>query len=182
MDLLCPNCGETIIPQSTTQPVSCPNCMEELEWSDDGTRLFLSKPLPTYLDPENDASELAALWERADQVEGKIEIRRRQATVELAAKRIGDRIALGNRNFKIGGGLIIFCIVMVIFAFIKTSVMDYNIPLDAFLLFILASLIIPFGFFFFVWALVDRFTIAKYVKTIQEERRILREEEQSFRN
>lgn len=182
MNLLCPNCGTTIKPQSTTQPLSCPHCKEELDWSDDGTRLLLSKPLATYRDADNEASRIATLWERADQVEGKVELRRRQATVELAAKWIGDRITLGNRNFKIGGGLIILCIILLIIALPRINAMDYNIPLDAFVLFILAALIIPFGFFFLTWALVDRFTIANYVRTIQEERRMLREEEQSFGN
>jgi hypothetical protein len=182
MDLPCPNCGKTIRTLSANLQVTCPNCKEELEWSADGTRLLLSKPLPTYLDPGDEAAEIAAIWDRADQVEGMIDLRRRQATVELAAKWIGDRIALGNRNLKLGGGLVILCVVLMTFAIIKISTMDTSIPMDAFLLFIVAALIIPFGFFFFVWSMVDKFTIANYIKKIQEERRILQEEEQAIRN
>ena len=181
MDLPCPNCGKTISALSTTLQVSCPYCLEELEWSDDGTRLLLSKPLSTYRDPGNEGVEIAALWERADQVENIIDLRRRQATVELAAKWIGDRIKLGNRNLKIGVGLVLFCFVMLIVAFIKI-LFDNGISVDAYLLFILASLIVPFGFFFFIWSMVDRFTIAKYINKIQEERRILQEGEQAIRN
>lgn len=181
LGLPCPNCGKHLEAYLTVPQFSCPGCREELVWSTDGTKLLLSKPLSTYLDTGNQVAEIAAIWDRADRAEALIDLRRRQATVEMATRWIGERIALGKRYFKIGLGLSLLSIVLLSVAFIRILLAG-NIYLDAFIPFILASLIIPFGFFFFVWSMVDRFTMGKYIQRTQEERRILIEEEQTLRN
>lgn len=179
LELPCPNCGKDLRVQATSKKFSCPECKEELVWSTEEYKLLLAKPLSTYLDTGNDARELATIWERADQAGALIDLRRRQATVEIATRWIGERIALGKRYFKIGTGLSGLSIGLLSLAFMRI-ILTGSLPLEAFSLFIIASLIIPFGFFFFMWSLVDRFAMAKYIKRVQDERRTLQAEELSL--
>jgi len=181
MDLPCPNCGKTLDAHVTVPRFACPGCQEELVWSTDSAKLLLAKPLSTYLDAGGQGAEIAALWARADQTEARIDLQRRQATVEMATKWIGERLVLGKRYLKIGLGLTGLSSVLLLAAFIRILLVG-SIHLDAFILFIMASLIIPFGFFFFVWSMADRLTMGKYIKRTQEERRLLLEEEQALRN
>jgi hypothetical protein len=178
MDLPCPNCGKILSIQATANALACPDCKEKLVWSTEGKKLLLSNPLPTYIDAGKEAAEIAAMWERADQSEGMIDLRKRQATVEMAAKWVGERIALEERYFKIGGGLGFICLLCLAVACIRVLMVG-TVQLDAFFLFIIASLLSPFGFFFLIWSAVDRFTMAKFIKRIQAERRGLLEEEQT---
>lgn len=179
MDCPCPNCGQILSVQPTDTQVTCPGCAAELVWSANGKKMLLAKPLSTYLDVGEDAAQVSAMWNKADQAEGLIDLHRRQATVEMSARWVKGRIALANRYLKIGGGLLAFCVVLLALAFIRILWFGH-IQIDAFLLFSMASLIAPFGFFFFVWPWVERFSLAKYLIKIQEERRILQEEERNL--
>lgn len=181
MDLPCPNCGQTVRARISIQRLLCPNCNEELEWSADGRKLLLTRPLLTYQEMETEATQIAAIWNQADQSDSLIDLRRRQAMVELATRWLGERIALGKRYFKIGGGLSFVAIFVLLVALVRIFLTG-AMQLDAFILFILSAFIIPFGFFFLSWSMVDRFAVAKYIKRIQEERRLLQEEEQALRN
>lgn len=175
----CPNCGQMIVPQPGSNRLSCPSCNEELVWSDDGKKLLLEKPLTTYLDTGNVEAQITAMWDQADQSEELIDIRRRQATVELAAKWVRERIALGNRTLEIGSGIIFLCAILIAIAVIL-FLLRGHIQIDTFLLFMATALIAPFGVFCFSWPLVERFSIANYTARIQEERRILEEQERYF--
>lgn len=180
MDVPCPNCGKILDAHLTVPQFCCPGCQEELVWSTDGTKLLLSKPLSTYLDAGSQGAEIAAVWERADQIEARIDLQRRQATVEMATKWIGERLVLGKRYLKIGLGLTVLSCILLLVAGIRILLAG-SIHLDAFVLFIVSSLIIPFGFFFFVWSMADRLAMGKYIKRTQEERRMLLEEERAMR-
>lgn len=176
MNSPCPNCGHMIMPQPGDNRISCPNCSEGLVWSEDGRKLLLEKPLSTYLDTVNEEAQLTAMWSQADQSEELIDIHRRQATVELASQWVRDRVALGNRILEFGSAILILCVILTVLAF-GLFYLRRTIQIDTFLLFILASLIAPFGVFFFSWSLVERFSIAKYTARIQEERQVLDEQE-----
>lgn len=181
MNSPCPNCGQMIVPQPGNNRISCPSCNEGLVWSEEGRKLLIEKPLSTYLDSANEETRFTSMWNQADQSEQLIDIHRRQATVELATRWVRDRIALGNRTFKIGSGILILCGILIVLA-LGLYLLRGSILIDTFLLFILASLIAPFGVLLSSWSLVERFSIAKYTARIQEERVILEEQEKYFLN
>ena len=176
MNSPCPNCGQLILPHPGEGRISCPSCNEGLVWSEDGRKLLLENPLPTYLDTANEEAQFTAMWNQADHSEQLIDIHRRQASVELATRWVRDRIALGNRTLEIGGVIIILCGVLCVLAF-GLYLLRASIQLDTFVLFIFSSLLAPFGVFFVSWSLVERASIAKYTKRIQEDRQMLQERE-----
>jgi hypothetical protein len=83
---------------------------------------------------------------------------------------------MGNRIMGLGSGVLIMCGILIVLA-VGLYFLRGSIQIDTFLLFILASLIAPFGLFFFSWSLVERFSITSYTSNIQAERRILEEQE-----
>lgn len=181
MNSPCPNCGQMVMPQPGNNRISCPSCNEGLIWSEEGRKLLIEKPLSTYLDTVNEETQLTAMWNQADQSEQLIDVHRRQATVELATRWVRDRIALGNKILKIGSGILILSVILITLA-LGPFLLSGTVQVFTFLLFIVASLIAPFGVFFFSWSLVERFSIAKYTASIQEERQILEEQEKYFLN
>ena len=177
----CPNCGHRIIAQLNRERLSCPKCNELLVWSDDGRKLLLEKPLPNYSGQEDEQFQFDLAWNQAHQAEEIIDIRRRQATVELAAQWVRERLASGKHATDIGTRILFLC---VIFLGLGTMLIFLRgfIHIDTFLLFIVTSLIAPYAAFFIIWPLVERFSLVKYTTRIQEERQTLEEQEKFLLN
>jgi predicted RNA-binding Zn-ribbon protein involved in translation (DUF1610 family) len=180
MNFPCPNCGQLFTAKPTDVRLLCPGCGEELVWSADGKKMLLAHPLPNYLDTGSEAHRISQIWDKADQMEPLIDFRRRQSTVEQSAKWLDQRITSENRNFRIGGVLVFVCAVLIMIALIRFLLLGY-IQLDAFLPFIGASFLAPFGFFFLIWAVVERMSLSKFAKRVREERRLLKEEEKAYK-
>jgi predicted RNA-binding Zn-ribbon protein involved in translation (DUF1610 family) len=172
----CPNCGQRIIAQLSRERLSCPNCNEILVWSDDGRKLLLEKPLSNYLTQEDDQAQYENLWNQAHKSEEIIDIRRRQATVELAAQWVRERMASGKHALAIGTRILFLCAIFSSIAGILFISRGY-IHIDTFLLVIITALFAPLGFFFLIWPLVERVSLDKYTARIHDERRMLEEQE-----
>jgi hypothetical protein len=179
MNFPCPNCGQLFTAKPTDPRLLCPGCGEELVWSADGKKMLLAHPLTNYLDSDSETHRVAQIWERADQSEPLIDFRRRQSSVEISAKWLSQRMAIGSRNLKLGFGLVFICLILITAAVFRFFMLGY-IQLDAFAAFIGASLLAPFGFFFLIWPLVEWLSLSKYANRVKEERKMLKEEEKTF--